>query len=259
MNRAIDSTIHLRRIAEFGGASKVSATATDQYVRKQRPARQQPKDLKPRFTPIGVPTTKPSAVPAQKSQASKPKPASSSSSSDSSDSDVEMTDAATLPVSAVSMKSAAATKAGSKLKRKQSTEDSDSDSDTSSSDSDDEPAPALEAKSKAKPAKRAKTAAEKKLEKLTTASAPAVQGENTRSSKSQLSLAEVKKATPVPPPSVVRTFSQASAANETPSKAPESSKDKKDKKSKKTAKSADGATTSIKQTPIPVPTWGKGN
>lgn len=252
MDRAIDSTVHLRRIAEFGGASKVSSTATDQYVRKIRPVREQPKNLKPRFTPIGVPTQKPSAVPIQKPQAPKAKPAESSDSSSSDgDSDVEMTDAATLPPSVLAKK-AGTTASG--VKRKQ---DSDSDSDTSSSESEDE-VPPPKAKSAEKSSKRAKTSSEMKLEKPTTSSAPAVQGENTGQPASQLSLSE-KKATPIPPPTIGRSFSHLSSANDTPSKAPATSTSKKDKKLKKNDKAAESASKTIKQTPIPVPTFGASN
>ncbi|KAI1451428.1 DNA-directed RNA polymerase I subunit RPA34.5-domain-containing protein [Annulohypoxylon moriforme] len=56
LNRSIDSTVHLRRIAKFGPGGAVSATATDDYAPIPRPVREQPATLKTRFTPIGVPT-----------------------------------------------------------------------------------------------------------------------------------------------------------------------------------------------------------
>ncbi|KAI2463357.1 DNA-directed RNA polymerase I subunit RPA34.5-domain-containing protein [Annulohypoxylon bovei var. microspora] len=56
LNRGIDSTVHLRRIAKFGPGGTVSATATDDYAPIPKAIREQPQGLKPRFTPIGVPT-----------------------------------------------------------------------------------------------------------------------------------------------------------------------------------------------------------
>ncbi|KAI0886815.1 DNA-directed RNA polymerase I subunit RPA34.5-domain-containing protein [Annulohypoxylon maeteangense] len=56
LNRGIDSTVHLRRIAKFGPGGAVSATATDDYAPIPKAIREQPQGLKPRFTPIGVPT-----------------------------------------------------------------------------------------------------------------------------------------------------------------------------------------------------------
>ncbi|KAI5863956.1 DNA-directed RNA polymerase I subunit RPA34.5-domain-containing protein [Durotheca rogersii] len=59
LNRGIDSTVHLRRIAKFGPGGAVSATAADDYVPTPKPVREQPQGLKPRFTPIGVPHSNP--------------------------------------------------------------------------------------------------------------------------------------------------------------------------------------------------------
>ncbi|KAK5625222.1 hypothetical protein RRF57_000938 [Xylaria bambusicola] len=100
VNRGIDSTVHLRRMAKFGPGGEVHATATDDYVPVPKPIRQQPEGLRVRYTPIGVPTPAISnAVPAKKtpakaSQAKKNPAVHSSSSSDSESetgSDVEMT------------------------------------------------------------------------------------------------------------------------------------------------------------------------
>lgn len=238
VNRSIDSTVHLRRIAEFGGASKVSSTATDQYVRKIKPIREQPKNLKPRFTPFGVPTQKPSAAPAQNAQPkaikSKPtaKESSDSSSTSDSDSDVEMTDAAALPQPTAAAK-----------KRKQSAESSTSDSESSSSDSDDEPPPSKKAKSPVQSPRR------------TRKSARVAQAENAGIPIRKLpSPAAAKKSTPVPPPAIGRSISEQSATTVTPSKG------KKEKKSKtERGKSSDTTPKAISQTPIPVPKFNMGN
>ncbi|KAI1815128.1 hypothetical protein GGS20DRAFT_361637 [Poronia punctata] len=56
LNRGIDSTVHVRRMAKFGPGGDVHATATDEYVPIPRPIREQPQGLRPRYTPIGVPT-----------------------------------------------------------------------------------------------------------------------------------------------------------------------------------------------------------
>ncbi|XDG05401.1 hypothetical protein ABKA04_005016 [Annulohypoxylon sp. FPYF3050] len=56
LNRGIDSTVHLRRIAKFGPGGTVSSTADDNYAPAPKAIREQPQGLKPRFTPIGVPT-----------------------------------------------------------------------------------------------------------------------------------------------------------------------------------------------------------
>ncbi|KAI1210237.1 DNA-directed RNA polymerase I subunit RPA34.5-domain-containing protein [Annulohypoxylon truncatum] len=63
LNRGIDSTVHLRRIAKFGPGGAVSATATDDYAAIPKAIREQPQGLKPRFTPIGVPTPTWQSVP----------------------------------------------------------------------------------------------------------------------------------------------------------------------------------------------------
>lgn len=219
VRRPIDSTVHLRRIAEFGGASNVSATASDSYVRKPKPVRQQPKNLKARFTPIGVPTLKPTPVAATR----KAKAASDSDSDSSdSDSDVEMTNAPNLATP-----SSAATSQGN-LKRKQPAEEAGSDSDSSdSSDSDEEPAPP---KSSSKPTKRNKT--------------------ETAPPSSQVSKAS--KSTPVPPPSLARSKAGAAANLSTPSKAPDSTKGKKGK-TKGEKKADEGSAKKVSQTPIPLP------
>ncbi|KAI4591747.1 hypothetical protein KJ359_012612 [Pestalotiopsis sp. 9143b] len=242
LNRGIDSTVHLRRIAEFGGSSKVSSTATDQYVRQPKPVREQPKGLKPRFTPIGVPTKKPAPFQAAK------KDAPDSGSSSGSDSDVEMTDAAALPPSVL------ATKAGTNgtSKRKQSPDTSSSESDSDSSDSDEEPSPPPK-KSKAtdKAAKRAKVSPAKELVKpVTNSPAPAIQAENI-DVPSSLGKKSKTKSTPIPLPTVGRTLSQDASA--TPSKTTGSAKSKKDKKSK-----ADSTPKAITQTPVPPPSYGVG-
>ncbi|KAK9773168.1 putative DNA-directed RNA polymerase I subunit RPA34.5 [Seiridium cardinale] len=260
LNRAIDSTVHLRRIAEFGGASKVSSTATDQYVRQPKPIREQPKNLKARFTPIGVPTKKP--VPPTKAT-----PVDSnldSSSSSGSDSDVEMTNATTIPTAEA--KSNSKTAINGTLKRKQPVEKSSSDSDSSSDESDDELPPSKKTKSPEKPTKRTKVGPKQgSVKPKTTSSAPAVQAENTAIPSSQISAvpkgSEATKSTPIPPPKLARSISEASGASGTPSKVVESSKSKKDKKPKKYApsKGSDSTPKAVSQTPIPVPKFGVGS
>lgn len=73
MNRGIDSTVHLRRIAKFGPGGTVSSTADDNYAPAPKAIREQPQGLKPRFTPIGVPTpaVQISTAAASKSKSSK--------------------------------------------------------------------------------------------------------------------------------------------------------------------------------------------
>ncbi|KAK6085273.1 DNA-directed RNA polymerase I subunit [Seiridium cupressi] len=273
LNRAIDSTVHLRRIAEFGGASKVSSTATDQYVRQPKPIREQPKNLKARFTPIGVPTKKPVPTTTQNIQpttapATKAKPVDSnsdSSSSSGSDSDVEMTNATTIPPTPQA-KSNSKTAINGTLKRKQPVEKSSSDSDSSSDESDDELPPSKKTKSPEKPTKRTKVSPKQDfVESKTTSSAPAVQAENTAIPSSQISAvpkgSEARKSTPIPPPKLAHSISEASGASGTPSKVVESSKSKKDKKSKKNgpSKGSDSTPKAVSQTPIPVPKFGVGS
>ncbi|ORY58886.1 DNA-directed RNA polymerase I subunit RPA34.5-domain-containing protein [Pseudomassariella vexata] len=156
VSHGVDSTVHIRREAKFGGESTVSATATDDYVRRPKPIREQPEGLRARFTPIGVPNPKPvpftrPAVKASAIASLRTKPAAESSSE--SDSDEEMTTTAALPFQPKPV-------ANDNLKRKQPVDESGSDDDdTSSSDSDEAetlPPPAKETKPAGQPAKRAK-------------------------------------------------------------------------------------------------------
>ncbi|KAI1098091.1 DNA-directed RNA polymerase I subunit RPA34.5-domain-containing protein [Jackrogersella minutella] len=83
LNRGIDSTVHLRRVAKFGPGGTVSATATDDYAPIPKAIREQPEGLRPRFTPIGVPNPTPSQAPPSKQTVAEPisqLPASSKSS-----------------------------------------------------------------------------------------------------------------------------------------------------------------------------------
>ncbi|KAI0165145.1 DNA-directed RNA polymerase I subunit RPA34.5-domain-containing protein [Hypoxylon sp. FL1284] len=115
LNRGIDSTVHLRRMAKFGPDSTVSATATTEYTPIPKPVRQQPQNLKPRFMPIGIPAPTPLAQPVR------PSAALATQGESESDSDQDMTsmsmsqDTATPTVSKRSKKSNAA---DGKLKRK---------------------------------------------------------------------------------------------------------------------------------------------
>ncbi|KAI1421459.1 DNA-directed RNA polymerase I subunit RPA34.5-domain-containing protein [Xylaria sp. FL1777] len=129
LNHGVDSTIHLRRMAKFGPGGEVHATATDNYVPVPKPIREQPQDLRVRYTPIGVPSpvissavaTKKSSVNAPSSKA-KTKvgvhfPSNSDSESDS-ESDVEMTTPTALATPASQSKSAKSGLANGVRKRK---------------------------------------------------------------------------------------------------------------------------------------------
>lgn len=88
MSRGLNDTVHLRRIAKFGPDGAISATATDEYTPTPKPIRQQPQNLKPRFTPIGVPTATPPPV-----ESLKTRPALATETGESEvDSDQDMTD-----------------------------------------------------------------------------------------------------------------------------------------------------------------------
>ncbi|KAI0123611.1 DNA-directed RNA polymerase I subunit RPA34.5-domain-containing protein [Xylariales sp. AK1849] len=262
LNRGIDSTVHLRRIAEFGGGSKASSTATDGYIRQPRPVREQPQNLRPRFTPIGVPTPTTSSVPAQKrrpaaSVPEKTKPAedplSDSSSSSGSDSDVDMSDAPALPPPTIptAAKNSTAPIINGSLKRKQPVDDETSNSgsvDSSDSEEDSVLPPMKTTKPPEKAAKRAKT---DKPDVIPT--------KPTSSQVSNVAKAsDAKKSTPVPPPAFGRSISSLSAASNTSSKVAKSStskKDKKDKQSKNTdaGKISEKKPRTTSQTPIPLP------
>ncbi|KAI0389078.1 hypothetical protein F5Y17DRAFT_450388 [Xylariaceae sp. FL0594] len=112
LNRGIDSTVHLRRMAKFGPGGEASAKATDDYVPKPKPVREQPEGLRARYTPIGVPTPIPLPSPITASQTKgQVQPASASANK----SDVEMT--SPLPTTTPASK-AKSSKLNSKKERK---------------------------------------------------------------------------------------------------------------------------------------------
>ncbi|KAI1139162.1 hypothetical protein F5Y05DRAFT_340101 [Hypoxylon sp. FL0543] len=126
LNRGIDSTVHLRRMAKFGPGNAVNATATEGYTPIPKAIRGQPEGLKPRFTPIGVPTPTPPPVQSSKPQHTPAAQNASSSESESeseSASDEEGTTAATKPQppasSGPSKKSQKPTASNGERKRKQ--------------------------------------------------------------------------------------------------------------------------------------------
>ncbi|KAI0000096.1 DNA-directed RNA polymerase I subunit RPA34.5-domain-containing protein [Xylariaceae sp. FL0662B] len=238
LNRGIDSTIHLRRIAKFGPGGDVSATATEDYTPLPKPIREQPKGLKPRFTPIGVPTpAEPESLEKQhrslKAQSSALRATSKSSepgSESESDSDQEMTEAPLVPVIASSIapnKSERSSAVNGQLKRKHSSGERQS------------TAPTKVSKSPEKSAKRAKT---------TISSTPILPPKSSLISGSQSSKApNIKRETPIQAPTPARA---ASVVSGTPSKEPVPATKDKTKKRDKLAM----PNKSSKQTPIPPPT-----
>ncbi|KAI1636038.1 DNA-directed RNA polymerase I subunit RPA34.5-domain-containing protein [Biscogniauxia mediterranea] len=219
LNRGIDSTVHLRRIAKFGPGGEVGATASDEYIPQPKPIRQQPTGLKPRFTPIGVPNPKLPAATVSSQRGATTKISSenvseSSSTSDSgsdSDSDVEMTNAPEVPLSTPRATNGA-------LKRKLASEE--------------QPPPSSAAKGTKSDGK-----ATKKPKPTTTAPTPS-------------QLLSAKKETPVQPPNLSRI---ATAPTSTPSK-PSTSKSK-DKKDKKGSKDKFAKTLEGSETPVPPPSY----
>ncbi|KAI1645166.1 DNA-directed RNA polymerase I subunit RPA34.5-domain-containing protein [Daldinia loculata] len=118
LNRGIDSTVHLRRIAKFGPGGTVSATATEDYAPIPKAIREQPQGLRPRFTPIGVPSSVPQVQPSE----SRPVPTARADSSSESDSESESAsdeDSAVLPTPTNAKKSKKPAAVNGKLKRKQ--------------------------------------------------------------------------------------------------------------------------------------------
>ncbi|KAI1080400.1 DNA-directed RNA polymerase I subunit RPA34.5-domain-containing protein [Whalleya microplaca] len=228
LNRGIDSTVHLRRIAKFGPGGDVSATATKDYTPVPKPIRQQPKGLKPRFTPIGVPTP----IPPKPLKSGRPAPpttskasfsntpkfsdsASESESDSEGDSNEEMAEAP-LPTSSASHKKLEKSSAVNGHKRKHPS---------------DEATPAKESKISEKAAKRPKTGK---------SSTPIVPPSKALG---------LKKETPIQAPSLARVASAFSGSPSTEAPATKEKTKKKDKPAKALKKS------SSKQTPIPPPTF----
>lgn len=237
LNHRIDSTVHLRRVAEFGAGSSVSSTATDHYIRQPKPIKEQPVGLKARYTPIGVPTQKIVKDAVAAVNASQKKTAVSGSALSDSDSDEEMADA---PINSQPKST------NGSLKRKQPpADDDDSSSETSSgsdsSNSEKEAVPASQSKaskSSEKSAKRAKTSFTVDLTKTKFVS-PAV-ATSSQGLRKNLNT-EAKRGTPILPPSSI--VSSSDVANETPSKKPSSAKQKTLAEKPKTV------------TPVPLPTF----
>ncbi|XXH01506.1 hypothetical protein Hte_007866 [Hypoxylon texense] len=147
VNRAVDSTVHLRRVAKFGPNGAISSTVTNEYTPIPKPIRQQPQNLKPRFTPIGVPTPTPPPV-----QSLKARPTSATQTDEESgsevDSDEGMAEVPASPPPATPTRSKGSKKLSSvngQLKRKHP------------GDEGDRPAPVQSSQLSEKSAKRSKT------------------------------------------------------------------------------------------------------
>ncbi|RYP27014.1 hypothetical protein DL768_011351 [Monosporascus sp. mg162] len=245
LNRGIDSTVHLRRMAKFGPDGTISPTASEQYAPPSRAVREQPQGLKARFFPIGVPApppNKPTPVVNQPQKAAKQAVAQEDSESSTSDSesgsdgnsDEEMADvpASSVPISSIPSRMPTAPRADSKLKRKSPAK---------------EAIPSEQSSKRHKSSKRASAAAMTEVA-FTTASG----NSKLKTTSSKPSKPASVKETPIVPPPFSRMASDASASStSTPSKAAPASKskDKKDKKDTATQSSA----TKVKQTPIPPP------
>lgn len=260
LNRGIDSTVHLRRMAQFGPGGTVSSTASDEYAPQPKRVREQPQGLRARFTPIGVPTpqiAKPSPMATRTKNVARPTAHDSSESSDSeseseSDSDEEMADAPTssLPTISSPSKISEAHVANSKLKRKQPGDEQKL-----------QPSPPKEPASSEQTSKRRKSV--KPASSAKTASVPASTPSGASKSKvssSQASKpASVMKETPIAAPNFALLTSSASVPTNTPSKAAPAtkSKDKKEKKERKSRKEATtySPPTEVKRTPIPPPSF----
>jgi hypothetical protein len=209
VSRGIDTTVHVSKRAHFGGNSQISATATDSYVRQPKPIRKQPENLRPRFTPIGVPTVK-TAQPSRSNQFLKADPGLDSDESEEEDEDEDVTMSNTA--------AHAPSLPNGKLKRKQPTENDGDESD----DEGEEREPTLSpVKSPVKVTKRPKVSPVPlppnfSQVKTTTsiapqaASSPAMPtkkdtpGKTSKSKKSAsqpVSTSSAKKETPIPPPS----------------------------------------------------------
>ncbi|KAI5922950.1 DNA-directed RNA polymerase I subunit RPA34.5-domain-containing protein [Camillea tinctor] len=224
LNRGIDSTVHLRRMAKFGPGGEVGATASNEYVPHPKPIRQQPKGLKPRFTPIGVPNPKVPNATEGPQRSAIPKPSSESNSKSSSpasdgesesesesESDVEMTNAPELPLSIPKATNGT-------LKRKLAAED-------------------LPPSSAAKSTKSNGKVVTKKPKSTQTAPTPS-------------QLLSGKKETPVQPPNLSRI-----AATSVSTSSKLSTPKAKDKKDKKGGKDKSTKTREGQETPVPPPSY----
>ncbi|KAL7619517.1 hypothetical protein AAE478_010057 [Parahypoxylon ruwenzoriense] len=151
LNRGIDSTVHLRRMAKFGPGGAVSATATDDYAPIPKAIREQPQGLRPRFTPIGVPNPAPSQIQLLKPRAAPAAQATSSESESESESssDEEMANVSNLATPSIPPKKSKSDAVNGKLKRKHPGDEEKS-------------ASTKEPQSHEKSAKRPKTASAKK-------------------------------------------------------------------------------------------------
>ncbi|KAI3339116.1 DNA-directed RNA polymerase I subunit RPA34.5-domain-containing protein [Ustulina deusta] len=133
LNRGIDSTVHLRRMAKFGPDGEIHAAATDDFVPIPKPFREQPEGLRVRYTPIGVPTppissaapAKNTSVDASSSQAETRVGVHSSSSESESEneSDVDMTTPTASIAPASQTKSAKSGLTNGDRKRKHSSDE----------------------------------------------------------------------------------------------------------------------------------------
>lgn len=198
-------------MVKFGPQGTESATAADSYAPKPRAIRQQPKGLKPRFTPIGVPkVSQPASAPVS-GQTRR-----GSEGETDSDSDEEMTEAP--PPNGVSTPIAA----NSKLKRKHAPEEIAQ-----------QAAATKEAKSNEKGAKRHKS--NKSVASMTP----------TSSSQARSAATSAMKETPIPAPSLAAA---GNSSLETPSK---TKKEKKEKNSSSKEKTSKTSQTPIPPPPVP--------
>ncbi|KAI1431909.1 DNA-directed RNA polymerase I subunit RPA34.5-domain-containing protein [Xylaria sp. CBS 124048] len=215
LNHAIDSTVHLRRMAKFGPGGEVQSTATDDYVPVPKPIRAQPEGLKARYTPIGVPTP---PVPSAITAISKA-PASKSSSQ-------------------TSTKARAASPSSSES---ESGSDSDVDMTTPS-------APVIPA-SQAKPAKAAAVNGDRKRKHSGDEGQEAKRLKSMQPTKESTSM----KRTPIQPPNQTATAGATPSKQSSQEKEAKAKKEKITKS--KTPKPAAMSTGAVKQTPIPLPSY----
>ncbi|KAI1377966.1 hypothetical protein F4677DRAFT_31615 [Hypoxylon crocopeplum] len=210
LNRGIDSTVHLRRMAKFGPGGAVSATATESYAPVPKAVREQPQGLRPRYTPIGVPnpaqpqppSVKPQPAPA--AQTVSPSDSESQSEGDP-DQDMATVSKSHMPVSSGSSKKSKKSDAvNGNRKRKHSGDDEDMSTLVQKSQSQEKSA------KKPKTAKTSKASSFKKGGQTLTASASndgAVSKAPTPSikekTKKKLNYSVPTKQTPIPLPTVL--------------------------------------------------------
>lgn len=251
LNRGIDSTVHLRRIAKFGPSGVTKATATDAYTPIPKPVREQPQGLKPRFTPIGVPTPlqTPPQVQSQPQVQPEPQPQVQAHSKSKSKSKSQKT--RSTPMAKVDPYSVPESSP-------ESGSESDSDVDMTTVSKPQKPAPSQLSKKAEKPAvvngkTKRKHPTDEEVKSTPTqqpqsSEKPAKRPKTDKSASKTSHLKESKKETPVRPPVRVPVASTPNGTP-TPSKSSTSKSNGKEKESDKPK----SAVKTMKQTPIPVP------